>query len=88
MPKKKSNNPDTGAKVRALVLRVFEEHPYAAYNYKQVIKKLRQEPFYEEAKGFLDALSEEQLREVMIATVESLALNEELKEVDRGKYHL
>ncbi len=85
---KKKSAPDHGAVLKKLLLDVFKEHPYKAYNYKQAIKKLNQEPFYEEAKEMLALLDEQQLRQVVIATLESMAIQEELEEVDRGKYRL
>ncbi len=85
---KKKPAPDHGALLKKLLLAVFQEHPYKAYNYKQVIKKLQQEPFYEESRLLLDLLDEKQLKAVVIAALESLAIHEELEEVDRGKYRL
>lgn len=85
---KKKTVTDHGALLKKLLLEIFKEHPYKAYNYKQVIKKLQQEPYYENAKVVMVLLDEKQLRAVTIATMESMALNEELQEVDRGKYKL
>lgn len=85
---KKKNAPDHGAELKRLLLIIFREHPYKAYNYKQAMKKLYQDPVFEEAKPLLDLLDESQLRMAVIAAIESLAFAEELEEVDRGKYRL
>lgn len=85
---KKKSAPDHGALMKKLLLEIFKEHPYKAYNYKQVIKKLHQEPFFEEAKDLLDLLDEQQLKMATVTALESLVWKEELEEVDRGKYKL
>lgn len=85
---KKKTAPDYGAMMKKLALDVFKEHPYKSYNYKQVLKKFNQEPFYENARPILEILEEEQLRYGIIAAIESLALAKELEETDRGKYRL
>ncbi|MFM9007591.1 MAG: ribonuclease R, partial [Bacteroidota bacterium] len=87
MTAKKSVSDDS-ASLRRLVLEVFREHEYAAYNHKQVAKKLRQEPFFTTAEALLERLSDQQLKEALIATLEHLAQEEELQETDRGKYKL
>lgn len=85
---KKNNAPDHGAELKRLLLIIFREHPYKAYNYKQAIKKLYQDPVFEEAKPLLDLLDESQLKMAVIAAIESLSIAEALEEVDRGKYRL
>jgi ribonuclease R len=85
---KKKSTADHGALLKKLLLDIFKEHPYKAYNYKQVIKKLNQEPFFENAKELLELMDEQQLRTALIATLESMSINEDIQEVDRGKYKL
>ncbi len=85
---KKKNSVDHGALLKKVVLDVFREHPYKAYNYKQVMKKLNQSPFAEEAEPLLMLFSEDQLRISMMQLLEGLAASEELEETDRGKYRL
>lgn len=87
MSKKKSGT-GAGETLKKIVLDVFRAHPHMAYNYKQVVKKLRQEPFYEEASPLIDRLDEKLLKEALITVLESLAVNGELQETDRGKYRL
>lgn len=83
---KKKSSADAGADLKRLVLAIYNEYPYQSFNYKQVLKKLQQEPFYEEALSLLQALTEEQLRAAVLAAIESLCFAEELEETDRGKY--
>lgn len=85
---KKKNSADHGALLKKVVLDVFREHPYKAYNYKQVIKKLNQLPFAEEAEPLLMLFTEDQLRVTMLSLLESMAAAEELEETDRGKYRI
>lgn len=85
---KKNTDAVQGEKLKQVVLSIFREHPYKSYNYKQVLKKLQQEPFVEEAGPLLSVLDESQLRTAVLAIIEHLSINEELEEVDRGKYRL
>ncbi|MFN8155537.1 MAG: ribonuclease R [Bacteroidia bacterium] len=85
---KKKNSVDHGALLKKVVLDVFREHPYKAYNYKQVMKKLNQSPFAEEAEPLLMLFSEDQLRISLMQLLEGLTTSEELEETDRGKYRL
>ncbi len=85
---KKKNSVDHGALLKKVVLDVFREHPYKAYNYKQVMKKLNQSPFAEEAEPLLMLFTEDQLRISLMQLLEGLAASEELEETDRGKYRL
>ena len=87
MPKKKPA-PSAAEALKKIILEIFKAHPHMAYNHKQISKKLRQEPFYEEAAPFIDSLPEEQVKVVVITVIESLAINEELEETERGKYRL
>jgi ribonuclease R len=79
---------EDSASLRRIVLEIFREHEYAAYNHKQVAKKLRQEPFFTTAEALIERFSDQQLKEALIATLEHLAQEEELQETDRGKYKL
>lgn len=85
---KKKSSADHGALLKKVVLDVFREHPYKAYNYKQVIKKLNQLPFAEEAEPLLMLFTEDQLRLTMISLLEAMAAAEEIEETDRGKYRI
>ena len=85
---KKKSSVDHGALLKKVVLDVFREHPYKSYNYKQVIKKLNQLPFADEAEPLLMLFSEDQLRLTMMSLLESMASAEELEETDRGKYRI
>ncbi len=88
MKKTKSNSTDYSKEIKRISIDVFKEHPYKSYNYKQIIKKFQQEPFFEEAAVFLAALEEEQLRKLTINCIEELAIAGELEETDRGKFRL
>lgn len=85
---KKKDSVDHGALLKKVVLEVFREHPYKSYNYKQVMKKLNQSPFAEEAEPLLMLFSEDQLRITLMSLLEGLVQTEELEETDRGKYRL
>jgi ribonuclease R len=85
---KKKESPDHGALLKKLLLTVFKEYPYKALNYKQAIRKLEQEPLYEESKELLELLDAAQLKAACIAILEGMAQDQVLQEVDRYKYKL
>ena len=85
---KKKESPDHGALLKKLLLTVFKEYPYKALNYKQAIRKLEQEPLYEESKELLELLDSAQLKAACIAILEGMAQDQVLQQVDRYKYKL
>ena len=85
---KKKESPNHGALLKKLLLTVFKEYPYKALNYKQAIRKLEQEPLYEESKELLALLDTAQLKAACIAILEGMAQDQVLQEVDRFKYKL
>ena len=85
---KKKESADHGALLKKLLLTVFKEYPYKALNYKQAIRKLEQEPLYEESKELLELLDTAQLKAACIAVLEGMAQDQVLQEVDRYKYKL
>ncbi|MBK9637566.1 MAG: ribonuclease R [Bacteroidetes bacterium] len=85
---KKKESPDHGALLKKLLLTVFKEYPYKALNYKQAIRKLQQEPLYEESKELLELLDAAQLKAACIAVLEGMTQDQVLQEVDRYKYKL
>lgn len=84
----KSKKPEATQLLRAAVLQAFTSHPYRQLNYKQVLKKILQDPFASELPEILETLDEKVVNQMLIATLDSLASTEELEEVDRGKYRL
>lgn len=85
---KKKNTVDSAKLIRQQVLEVFKQHSHKHYNYKQVLKKLQEEPIAHVIEPVLSALDENAVKSMTIEALESLVVSEELIETDRGKYKL
>jgi len=88
MMAKNKESLDHGALLNKLLLQVFKEFPYKALNYKQAIRKLQQEPLYEESKVLFDLMDASQIKADCITILETMVADEVLQEVDRYKYKL
>ena len=89
MSKKKTDNtPDYAQMIKFIALEIFEEQPHKSFNYKQILKKFQQEPFYEKAIFFLSDVDEEQVRHLLMVALGQLCLTDAIEETERGKYRL
>jgi ribonuclease R len=86
MTPKQNKKPEAAQLIRSSVLQVFNDHPHRPLNYKQVMKKLMQEPLWEIMEPVFNTLDDKTIQQLVVTTIESLAATEELEEVERGKY--
>ncbi len=88
MSKKKKASIDTIGLLKKLIIEIFKHQPYKHYNYKQVLKKLEQEPLLEQTEILFETMVESAFRESVQTVLVALTASGELMEVDRGKYKL
>lgn len=84
----KKKGGSAGQRLRKLLLDIFRQHPHKAYNYKQVIRKLHQEPFFEEAADLVLPELEDWLKTETLRFLEEMSFSGEIEETERGKYRL
>ncbi|HOS48768.1 MAG TPA: ribonuclease R [Bacteroidia bacterium] len=88
MAKKKPSVTDFRPLIRQAMLTVFKEHPSKWFNYKQVLKRVVQDPFNESASLFIDDISEDELKVIVMEELEAMSFSGELEDGSRGKYRL
>lgn len=79
---------DAAAEIKKIVLDIFQQTPFRLLNYKQVLKKLQQEPFLEQSEVWLQRLDDDAVQQAVIDALETLTTSQELEEPERGKYKL
>jgi ribonuclease R len=87
MPKKKTAV-DAGRLIQQQVLEVFKQHSHKLLNYKQVLRRLQEEPFAHVIQPVLETTDDTALRSVVLASLDELVTAGDLIETDRGRYKL
>ncbi len=88
MSKKKKSSVDIIGLLKKIIIQIFKHQPLKHYNYKQVLKKLEQEPWLEQSEILFETMDESSFRESVQTVLVALTASGELMEVDRGKYKL
>ncbi len=88
MATKKKTSVDIIGLLKKIIIQIFKHQPHKHYNYKQVLKKLEQEPWLEQSEVLFNTLDESAFRESVQTVLVALTASGELMEVDRGKYKL
>ena len=70
------------------MLTIFKQNPTKWYNYKQVFRRVYQDPFNEELSKKLDNYSENELKVLCIEVLEKLAEEEVLEDGIKGKFRI
>ncbi len=85
---KKKSAVDVSKLLQHQILEVFKQHAHKHYNYKQVLKKLQEEPFATPLKQAFESMDEGSVKTATVEALEALTFSGELLESDRGKYKL
>jgi len=86
MMKIKSTEADYRRIINEIILDIFQDEPFKAFNYKQLLKRFYQDPFLEKTVPLMTKIDEFQLQSFVMEELEHLAEKSEIEQVDRGKY--
>ena len=75
-------------KFKKAMLAIYKQNPGKWYNYKQVFRRVYQDPFNEELNKYLDNYSEKELKYLSIDVLEGLAGEGVLEDGMKGKFRI
>jgi ribonuclease R len=75
-------------KFKEAMLVIYKQNPGKWYNYKQVFRRVYQDPFNEELNKYLDNYSEKELKYLSIDVLEGLASEGVLEDGMKGKFRI